>query len=493
MFAVMRGSNAQNILDGIDKSQAIIEFSLDGKILRANANFLKVIGYSEDEIVGKHHSLFVDPAYAATAQYREFWAALGRGEFQSTEFKRIAKGGREVWLQASYNPIFDNSGRPIKVVKVATDITAETIQNADYRGQIEAISKSQAIVQFALDGTILTANQNFLEAMGYRLEEIVGKHHSMFVEPADRATPEYAALWASLARGEFRSAEYRRIGKNGKIVWIQASYNPILDASGRPFKVVKFATDVTAQVDERLRREGLRSRIDADLESISTAISETNDQATIAAAASTQTSNNVQAVATGAEQLAASVRDIGSRVAEAHRMSAQAVQHSETTTGIVSGLVGAVQKIGEVTRIITTIAEQTNLLALNATIEAARAGESGRGFSVVATEVKSLASQTSKATDEISVQISAVQAATQEAASAINLTSATISQINDISAHIATAVEEQSSVTREMSQNMQVAAGNVQGVMNNMLAIANSTKRVDSAARQVREASRDMV
>ncbi|MFG1398295.1 methyl-accepting chemotaxis protein [Roseixanthobacter pseudopolyaromaticivorans] len=486
-------SDAQSILHAIENSQAMIEFSMDGKILRANPNFLKVIGYSENEIVGKHHSMFVEPAYVTTPQYREFWAALGRGEFQATEFKRLAKGGREIWLQASYNPVVDRSGHPVKVVKVATDITAETMKNADYRGQIAAISKSQAIIEFELDGKIITANPNFLGALGYQLDEIVGKHHSIFVDPADRAKPEYRAFWEKLARGEFQTAEYKRIGKGGKVVWIQASYNPILDASGRPFKVVKFATDVTPQVDERIRREALVVSIDADLERISAAISETNDQATVAAAASTQTSSNVQAVASGAEEMAASVREIGTRVTEAHRMSAEAVKHSETTTGIVSGLVGAVQKIGEVTRIITTIAEQTNLLALNATIEAARAGDSGRGFSVVATEVKSLASQTSRATDEISVQISAVQAATQEAANAINLTSATISQINEISSHIASSVEEQSSVTREMSQNMQVAAGNVQGVMNNMLAIAGSTKLVDSAARQVREASRALV
>ncbi|OZA84701.1 MAG: hypothetical protein B7X76_06305, partial [Azorhizobium sp. 39-67-5] len=293
MFAVGRG-NAQSILDAIENSQAMIEFSIDGKILRANANFLKVIGYSESEIVGKHHSMFVDPAYVATPHYREFWAALGRGEFQATEFKRLAKGGREIWLQASYNPVLDRSGRPVKIVKVATDITAETMKNADYRGQIDAISKSQAMIEFELDGKIITANPNFLHALGYRLDEIVGKHHSIFVDPADHAKPEYRAFWDALARGEFQSAEYKRLGKGGKVVWIQASYNPILDASGRPFKVVKFATDVTPQVDERLRRGGLVVSIDADLARISTAISETNDQATIAAAASTQTSSNVQ-------------------------------------------------------------------------------------------------------------------------------------------------------------------------------------------------------
>ncbi|MBN9000871.1 MAG: PAS domain-containing protein, partial [Rhizobiales bacterium] len=238
----------------LDKSQAIIEFDPEGTILAANENFLSVIGYRLDEIRGKHHSMFVDPAERDSGVYREFWAALKRGEFQSREFKRIAKGGREIWIQASYNPLLNGKGKPFKVVKFATDITAQKLRNVEYEEQIKAIEKSQAVIRFTPDGTILDANENFLGALGYDLAEIRGKHHSMFVEPAERDQPAYRAFWESLQRGEYQAAEYKRIGKGGKAVWIQASYNPISDGNGRIVKVVKFATDITAQVEDRLRR-----------------------------------------------------------------------------------------------------------------------------------------------------------------------------------------------------------------------------------------------
>ena len=231
----------------IRKSQAVIAFAMDGTVLDANENFLKALGYTLDEIKGRHHSMFVDEAFRQSFEYKEFWAALNRGEYQAAEYKRIGKGGKEVWIQASYNPILDADGKPFKVVKFATDVTAQKIQNSDFVGQIAAVNKSQATIEFKMDGTVVTANDNFLKALGYTLDEIKGRHHSMFVDEAFRQSPEYKEFWAALNRGEYQAAEYKRIGKGGKEVWIQASYNPIMDLNGKPFKVVKYATDITAQ------------------------------------------------------------------------------------------------------------------------------------------------------------------------------------------------------------------------------------------------------
>src|SRR5450755_994407 len=245
-------------VEAISKSQAVIEFNPDGTIVTANENFLKTLGYSLGEIQGKHHSMFVEPATRESAAYREFWAKLNRGEYQSAEYKRIGKGGKEVWIQASYNPMLDRNGKVSKVIKFATDITADKLGSMEDAGMIAAIGRAQAEIAFNLDGTIITANENFLRTLGYSLGEIQGKHHSMFVEPATRDSAAYREFWASLNRGEYQSAEYRRIGKGGKEVWILASYNPILDEKGKPFKVVKFATDVSEQ---KLRTADLAGQI----------------------------------------------------------------------------------------------------------------------------------------------------------------------------------------------------------------------------------------
>jgi methyl-accepting chemotaxis protein len=231
----------------IAKAQAVIEFELDGTIRSANELFLRTVGYALDEIKGKHHSLFVEPGYRDSSDYRAFWAKLRRGEYDAGQYRRIGKGGREIWLQASYNPILGGNGRAFKVVEYAADITAQKARAADYKGQVAAIAKSQAVIEFELDGTIRTANEIFLCTVGYALDEIKGKHHSLFVEPAYRDSGEYRAFWAKLARGEYDAGQYRRIGKGGREIWLQASYNPIMDANGRAFKVVKYATDITEQ------------------------------------------------------------------------------------------------------------------------------------------------------------------------------------------------------------------------------------------------------
>ncbi len=243
----------------IGKAQAVIEFKLDGTTLWANENFLSTMGYSAAEIVGQHHSMFVDRDYARSADYRLFWERLHRGEFIAEKFKRVGRGGREVWLQASYNPILDLNGKPFKVVKFATDITATENEINEIKAKIEAIGRSQAVIEFKLDGTVISANENFLATLGYSATEIVGHHHSMFVDPDYAKSPDYRLFWDRLNRGEFVAEKFRRIGRGGKEVWIQASYNPLLDLNGKPFKVIKFATDVTAVENERRATEQERA------------------------------------------------------------------------------------------------------------------------------------------------------------------------------------------------------------------------------------------
>jgi methyl-accepting chemotaxis protein len=250
----------QGQIDAIAKSHAVIEFNMDGTIMNANQNFLNTMGYSLHEVQGKHHRMFVEDAYGRSADYANFWSKLNRGEYLSDEFKRVGRDGREIWIQASYNPILDPSGKPFKVVKYATDITAQKLLSADYSGQVSAIGKSFAVIEFNMDGTILTANENFLQAVGYNLQEVKGQHHSMFVDATYGRSPMYKEFWAKLNRGEYLSDEFKRLGKGGKEVWIQASYNPIMDLNGRPFKVVKYATDVT---DQKLRNIDSQGQLDA--------------------------------------------------------------------------------------------------------------------------------------------------------------------------------------------------------------------------------------
>jgi methyl-accepting chemotaxis protein len=246
---------AQGDLDAVyqalNRAQAIVEFDLDGKVIAANENFLRILGYSADEIIGKHHRMFCDPSYAASPEYGEFWRKLGRGEYDAAEFKRLTKSGEKVWLQASYNPIFDAGGKPFKVMKFATDVTASKLQLAEYEGKLKAMDRVQAVIEFKLDGTVITANENFLKIFGYLLDEVVGQHHRIFCEPGYVESPEYAQFWQKLGRGKYEAGEFKRIGKDGGDVWLQASYNPILDVEGNPLKVVKFASDITLEIEKR--------------------------------------------------------------------------------------------------------------------------------------------------------------------------------------------------------------------------------------------------
>jgi methyl-accepting chemotaxis protein len=413
------------------------------------------MGYALEKIRGRHHSMFVEPGERDGADYKQFWESLNRGEFQARQFKRLAKGGKEVWIEASYNPILNARGRPIKVVKFATDVSAQKARFSDLLGKVEAIGRSQAVIEFELDGTIITANENFLSVMGYTLAEIEGRHHSMFVEGAVKDSAEYKQFWEKLNRGEYQAAQFRRIGKNGREVWIEASYNPILDLNGRPCRVVKFATDLSKRKEQNaaLARE-FETGVKGMVQSVAASAETMQATAQALAAAAEQTKQQSSTVSAASEELSISVREIARQIAEATRVADKAVAEASESGRMVGELVKAAEKIGSVTQIITEIASQTNLLALNATIEAARAGEAGKGFAVVAAEVKTLANQTARATEEIEQQIGGIQASSQATAAAIHEIGEIIARINEISTSVSGAVEEQSAATQEVSQNI---------------------------------------
>ncbi|QID19826.1 PAS domain S-box protein [Nitrogeniibacter mangrovi] len=449
----------QGKFDAIDRARAILEFDPEGKILEANENLLTILGYRRNELIGRHHRVLVDPAYAETAEYAAFWAQLGRGELAVGQYKRIAKNGDEVWFQSNYNPIIDATGRVIRVVTYATDVTRQRLENASNEGQIKAINKAQAVIEFALDGTILSANDNFLDVMGYRRDEVVGKNHRMFVTAEYGQSAEYRQFWDKLARGEYDAGQYMRLSKQGREVWIQASYNPILDMNGTPFKVVKYATDVTAQVrashameeavaqtqavvaaaregdlTQRIALEGKDGNIEALCAGVNSLVDAMADvvarvkEATTAingasqeiaqgnADLSRRTENqasSLEETASSMEELTSTVRQNSDNATQANHLAVGASDVAGKGGQVVSEVVRtmaeistASRKIADIIGVIDGIAFQTNILALNAAVEAARAGEQGRGFAVVAAEVRNLAQRSAGAAKEIKGLIS---------------------------------------------------------------------------------------
>jgi methyl-accepting chemotaxis protein len=489
----------KSTLDALNLSLAIIEFDPKGKILSANENFCAALGYQASELVGQHHSMFVEPEYARGSEYQEFWAKLGRGEFDAHEYKRIGKGGRNVWIQASYNPVKGHEGKVIKVVKVATDITAAKLRSAEFESKQNAISLVQAIIEFTPAGEIITANENFLKIIGYRLDEIKGKHHRMFVEPTYAGSKDYQEFWGKLRNGEFLVDAFKRVGKDGKVVFLQASYNPIFDLNQKVMKVVKFATDISDLTDlsaglsrmaagvldqpiqktfapglEDGRRdfnaaqENLRSTIQEIADGINFVTSGSQEIASASgnlsgrtaqqaaslretAAALGQVNATVTKTTEGARQarvVVSEARDDGEKSGDIVRRAVEAMDRIEKSAHEISQIIGVIDEI----------AFQTNLLALNAGVEAARAGDAGRGFAVIASEVRALAQRSAQAAKDIKRLITA---STEEVGYGVKLVAETgdsltrivgkVSEINSVVADIAAGADEQSTALQEVN------------------------------------------
>jgi methyl-accepting chemotaxis protein len=617
--ASSEGQEQAAMVDAINRVQAVISFNLDGTILEANKNFLETVGYSLDEVKGKHHRMFCDAGYANSDEYRRFWEKLGRGEFDAGEYRRIGKGGKEVVVNASYNPIRDANGRVTKVVKFAIDVSKQKLRECD----LAALSKSQAVIEFNLDGTIIGANDNFLKALGYRVEDIRGRHHSMFCDPAYTVSPEYRNFWSNLARGEFQAGLFRRVTSEGKDLWIQATYNPVFDLNNKPYKVVKYATDVTKETLAKLEQEQTVGRIQsmmdnmpinvmmsgidgkilylnpksietlrsiekdlpiavdkvvgssfdvfhknpahqkrivandrnlphkanikvgknilsllaspiydankkyigpmvtweliterielienvgeasrqlaaasAELNATATQLSANAEKSTSVAhstaAASEEVSQGVRSVATNTDEMAASIKEIARNAAEASTTSATTLKQAQQTNVTITKLGESSQEIGNVIKVISSIAQQTNLLALNATIEAARAGDAGRGFAVVANEVKELAKQTAKATEDITNKITGIQRDSSGAVEAVGAIGQTIERLNGIAGAIAASVEEQAATTSEVSRVVQESATGVQSISDNIASVSESATQTLAGATQVLSAAKTL-
>lgn len=493
--AEVERQNMRAVIRAIDSSFAYIEFDINGNILSANKIFQDTTEYSVEDLKGKHHRVFCEPELVNSPQYSQFWSDLKSGKSQMGVFKRITRSGKEIYLQAVYSPVVDEVGRVMKVVKIATDVTAEKLKNAEFEAKLNAISKAQAVIEFNMDGSIISANENFLKTLGYSLDEIKGKHHRMFCEDSYVMSSSYQGFWDKLKSGQFESGRYKRMGRGQKPVWIQANYNPIFNLSGKPYKVVKFATDISPQV-------ALEEEVTQIAVNFATKSKEISSQATTVAAGAQSLGATTEEMNASVEELSASIDSIAQNGKSADTIAKSTQLEADLGSKAIAKSIEAMEminksseEINEIVKVISEIASQTNLLAFNAAIEAARAGEHGLGFSVVADEVRKLAERSSQATKDITKLINeSVKRVAQggeiskEAANAFKKIVDGVGKTTQAISEISVAAQEQQTASKDVAGAIQQVADATEKSASASDSIAHATKELALGADQLRAA-----